>query len=120
MDRGDVTVVPTPAGKPRLGVTLQPLSDQLAEHMGVPGKKGALVSSVVEGSPSAGKIHAGDVIISADGKAIGSPEDLTKFVRDRAEGKVTLKVIRDKKEVVVEITLSPLPSSGKEDRGLKL
>ena len=119
-NRGDTMVFPAPAAKPRLGVTLQPLSDQLAEHMGVPGKKGALVSSVLDGTPSAGKIHAGDVIISADGKAIVNPEDLTKIVRDKAEGKITLKVIRDKKEITVEVMIPALPSSGKEERGLKL
>ena len=120
LDRGDVKVFPVPAGKPRLGVTLQPLSEQLAEHMGVPGKKGALVSSVTDNSPSAGKIHAGDVIISADGKAISDPEDLTQAVRNKGEGKMTLKVIRDKKEMTVEVTLPALPASGKEERGLKL
>jgi len=62
LDRRETLVVPAePSGKPRLGLTLQPLSDQLAQYMGAPGKKGVLVASVLEGSPAAGKIRAGDV-----------------------------------------------------------
>jgi serine protease Do len=116
-DKGVFIATP---GKPRLGLTLQWLSEQLAEHMGVPGKKGVLVTSVAEGSPSAGKIRAGDVIVSVDGKAIANPEDLTKIVREKDDGKIALKLIRDKKELTVEVTLPAAPSSGGEERGLKL
>jgi serine protease Do len=90
--------------KPRLGVTLQPLTEQLGEYMGVPGKNGALVASVSDGSASAGKIKTGDVIIGANSKTIGSPEDLTQFIRS-AEGTITLKIIRDKKEITVIVNL---------------
>jgi serine protease Do len=91
--------------KPRLGLTLQPLTEQLATHMGVPGKKGALVSSVMDGSPSYGKLKAGDVIISAGGKEVETPEDLTGLVRRETGDDLTFKVIRDKKEITVTITL---------------
>jgi serine protease Do len=102
---------PTTPPRPRLGVTLQPLTDQLADYFGVPGKKGALISSVASDSPSAGKLKPGDVVIAADGKEIASPEDLSSFIRNKGEGNVTLKVIRDKKEISVAINL---PSA---DRG---
>jgi serine protease Do len=119
LDRREPLVIPAePAGKPRLGLTLQPLSDQLAQFMGVPGKKGVLVSSVLEGSPAAGKIKAGDVIIAADGKEIREPEELTRMVRDKAEGALALKIIRDKKEISVDVSLPTLPAG--EGRGLKL
>ncbi len=96
----------TAAGdKPRLGVTIQPLTDQLGEFLGVPGKKGALVASVIEGSPSAGKLKSGDVIIGVDGREIETPEDLTRVVRDKSEGSINLKVIRDKKEITVVVAL---------------
>ena len=105
-DRGLVVPAPAPApGKPRLGVTLQPITDQLGEFLGVPGKKGALVASVTADSPSAGKLKSGDVIIGADGRTIDSPEDLTQFIRNAAAGAVTLKVIRDKRETTVVVNL---------------
>jgi serine protease Do len=104
------------ARKPRLGVTLQPLTDQLGEFFGVPDKKGALVSSVESGSPSDGKLKSGDVITRADDKTINDPEDLVQFVREKDKGTIALKVIRDKKEITVTINL---PSEDSQ-RGYKL
>ena len=97
-------------------MTLQPLTDQLRDFFGVPDKRGALVSSVVSGSPSDGKLKSGDVIIKADDKDIDNPEDLVRFVGDKAGGDVILKVIRDKKEIAVTVTLP----SEKDQRGYKL
>jgi serine protease Do len=108
-------VVISTSGKPRLGITIQPLTDQLGEFLGVPNKKGVLVSSVMDGSPSVGKLKSGDVITSFDGKAIENPEDLTRLIRNKSEGSVTLKVIRDKKEITVVVSL---PEG--EEKGYKL
>lgn len=111
-DRPDAESAPQ---KARLGVTIQPLTDQLGEFLGVPGKKGVLVASVMEGSPSVGKLRSGDVITSVDGKAIDSPEELSRLVRASSGGEVKLKVIRDKKEISVAVAL---PAS--DDKGYKL
>jgi serine protease Do len=97
-------VEPT-AGKPRLGLTLQPLTDQLGEFLSVPNKKGALVASVAGGSPCAGKIKSGDVIIGADDNTINNPDDLVQYVRSKAKGSIKLKLIRDKKEMVMTVDL---------------
>jgi len=95
------------SSKPRLGVTLQPLTDQMAEFLGVPGRKGVLVTSVVEGSPAVGKLKAGDVIIRADNQPIEDLGDLTRIVRGKPEGgKLELKVIREKKEMVITVDLA--------------
>jgi serine protease Do len=92
--------------KPRLGVTLQPLTDQLAAFLGVTGGKGVLITSVIEGSPAAGKLKAGDVIVSADGQPIDDLGELTRIVREKPEGgKLELKVVRDKKELTVTVDL---------------
>ncbi len=94
----------------RLGVTLEPLTDQMAEFLAVPGRKGALVASVLEGSPAASKLKAGDVIIRADTSAIADPQDLLDIVRSKAAGaRIELKVIRDKKEISVVVDV------GKQD-----
>lgn len=104
--------------KPRLGVTLQPLTDQLGEFLGVPGGKGVLIASVVSGSASAGKLKSGDVIISADGKNVSNPDDLTRIVREKTGGDMTLKVIRNKKEIAVVINLPAAEEGG--GKGYKL
>lgn len=113
-------VVVTPSRKPRLGVTLQPLNNQIAESLGVAGKKGALVYEVQEGSPSAGKLKPLDVVIQADGKEISDPEDLIQAVNNKSEGSMNLKVIRDKKEIAVVVTLPANPTEGKKGNGIKL
>ncbi len=107
-----------PARKPRLGLSLLQLTDQLGESLGVPGKKGALISSVLDGSPSAGKLKAGDVIIRADAKEIKEPEDLIRIVNDKSDGSLSLVVIRDKKEITVVVSLPALPAE--EGKGIKL
>lgn len=95
---------------PRLGITLQPLSEQLADFLGVPGKKGVLVGSVESGSPSYGKLKAGDVIVRAAEEAVESPEDLADLIRREADGPITFNVIRDKKEITV--TVNPPAQEG--------
>jgi serine protease Do len=106
------------ARKPRLGVTLQPLTEQLGEFLGVPGKKGVLISSVLDGSPGAGKLKSGDVVTRADAQEIKEPEDLIRIINDKSEGSVSLKIIRDKKEITVVVNLPAPPA--KEGKGIKL
>ena len=101
--------------KPRLGITVQPLTDQLGAFLGVPSKKGVLVASIIDGSPSAGKLKSGDVIISIDGKSVESPEELNRLIRAKSDGAVNLKVIRDKKEIPIVVNL---PAS--DEKGYKL
>jgi len=108
------------SSKPRLGVTLQPLTDQLAEFLGVPGRKGVLVSSVVEGSPAVGRLKAGDVIVRADNQPIEDLGDLTRTVRGKPEGgKLELMVVRDKKEIVITVDLAGTGAKP-QNRGFKL
>ncbi|MBN2241563.1 MAG: PDZ domain-containing protein [Acidobacteria bacterium] len=92
-------------GAPRLGITVQAITEQLADTLKVPGKRGVLVTSVREESPSAGKLQAGDVIIRADGRTVSDPANL-RMVLQRAEGDtISLDVIRDRKEIKVIVNL---------------
>ena len=90
--------------KPRLGVETQALTEQMAEYLGVPGKKGALIASVLDGSASEGKLRAGDVVIGVNDREVTGPSDLTRLIRD-ASGETTVRVIRDKKQISVKVSL---------------
>jgi serine protease Do len=105
--------------RPRLGVTLQSLTDQMAEYLGVPGKKGALVTSVAEGSAAAAaNIKAGDVIVKAGERVIADPDDLLRAIRQKDPGeKLELKTIRDKKEISLTVEL---PKDGKKPGAFSL
>jgi len=123
--RGFMYGIPGPGGlafsleRPRLGVTLEPLTGQMAEFLGVPGKKGVLVTSVEQGSPAATKLKAGDVITRADNQTVDSPDDLARLVQKKNDGKIDLTVIREKKEVSITVEL-PQRDTGKEKRGFRL
>ncbi len=109
--RGGMQIMPSPGtqGKPKLGVTVQVLTDQMAEFLGVTGKTGVLVTSVEANSPSASKLKAGDVILSADGRRVGNPDDLSRILDEKSGGTLDLKVVRDRKEVAVTIDLPAGP-----------
>lgn len=80
-------------GRPRLGVSVVTITDQLADHLGVPNSNGLLVMSVDEGSPAdkAG-IKAGDVITELDGDALERPHHLSRRLK---EGDHEIKIYRD-------------------------
>ncbi len=90
-----------------LGVNLQSIEDDIAETLGVPVGKGALVASVTEGSPAAkAGIQAGDVIIAFDGREVGNMRGLPRIVAETPIGKkVAIEVLRrgEKKSLEVEI-----------------
>ena len=93
----------------QLGVTIQTQwNDAMAREFGV--DHGAVVSDVSKGS-SAEKagIQRGDVIISFNGKEIETGSDLPRLVAATKPGtEATLKLIRDKKEKTVSITIGTM------------
>ena len=87
---------------PRLGVDVDPLSDQLDEYFGA--KQGVLVRSVTEGSAaSRAGLKAGAVSTSADGQPVRSREDLVRALRDAKSEELTIGIVRDRKESSVTI-----------------
>ena len=102
--------------RPRLGVETQPLTEQMAGFLGVPGQKGVLITSVTSGSASDGKLKAGDVIIAVNDNDVVNPADVTRFIQN-ASGEIAVKIIRDKKQVSVNISL---PSGTSSEGGYRL
>jgi serine protease Do len=105
-----------------LGVSLQPMDQELATAMRAADAKGALVSAVEPDSPAAkAGLRAGDVITAIDGRAVNSPRDLAAGVADVAPGRTaTLAVLRDGSAIEqrVEIGNNPanrMAAAGKPD-----
>jgi serine protease Do len=96
----------TPRGQ--IGVTLAPLSDQLAGYFGT--KEGVLVSTVVNGSAAAqAGLKAGDVITAVNGRRVQSVADVTRPVREAKPGTaLELRVLRDKKEMTFKVIIPEL------------
>jgi serine protease Do len=89
----------------RMGVSIVPLSDQLAAYFGV--KEGVLVSEVSSGTPAAtAGILAGDVITAVNGRSVMSSADLVREVRDAEPGStIDVRLTRNHKEMTVKVTL---------------
>ncbi|HKW90792.1 MAG TPA: Do family serine endopeptidase [Methylomirabilota bacterium] len=94
-----------------LGVSIQPLTPELAKGFGLKEPSGVLISDVVQDSPAAAAgIASGDIIIEFDKKKVESPQELQKVVASTAPGRaVPLKVWRDKAEKTLEIKIGETP-----------
>jgi serine protease Do len=85
----------TVRARPRLGVSILPLTDELREHFGVEKGRGVLVSAIVKGSPAerAG-LKAGDVIVAVGGSPVDEAGDIGRVLK-KGES-VDVEVIRDR------------------------
>jgi serine protease Do len=95
-----------------IGVQIQPVSQDIADSLGLKSTDGALVAEPQPGSPAAkAGIKSGDVITKVDGGVIRDARALARRIAGLAPGTtVKLTTIRDGKENVVTLTLGELPS----------
>lgn len=95
-------------GGPRLGISGDDLTSQLAESLGVKQGKGVLVMEVSPGSPAqkAG-MKAGDCITRAGTAEVGSVSDLRRALERQPQDKkeVTLTIVRDRHEQTLTVEL---------------
>ena len=98
-----------------LGVRIQPVTDDIAESLGMANAEGALIAGIIKGSPVAdGTLIAGDVVKMFDGRPIKDVRDLTRMVGDSAVGKVVdVVIVRKGVEQTVKITLGRLEDGEK-------
>ncbi len=90
---------------PKLGVSLAPLTPQLAQQLGISGGEGAVVVDVVQGGPAdrAG-LQRGDVVLEVNRRAVHRPEDVRDAVAGMKDGQmVLLRVKRGDQAVFVAI-----------------
>ncbi|WP_157015103.1 Do family serine endopeptidase [Mesorhizobium xinjiangense] len=96
-----------------LGVQIQPVTDDIAESLGLDDAKGALVSEAQPDSPAldAG-IKAGDVITGIDGKKVESPRELARMIGGMEPGNaVEVALWRDGAAETARINLGELPGA---------
>src|ERR1700730_1915900 len=97
-----------------LGLSLQELSPELIDSLGVSDKRGALVSSAMPGGPAAAAgLQKYDVILSYDRTPVEDYHHFQRLTADtRAGSKVILQVLRNKKKLEVPVTVSEAPEEG--------
>jgi S1-C subfamily serine protease len=116
-----------------LGVTTESLTPTLARHLGFETQRGAIVSSVRSGSPSARAglrggsgdetfngqevTLGGDLIVAMDGQAVRSADDVVRQVAAKLPGQIaSLTIIRKGKRQVVSVRLGSRPSAPEASR----
>lgn len=95
------TLAPVPA----LGLDLRPVDGIVAAALGVP-QTGVLVDDVLPGAAAgAAGVRAGDILLSAQGRALHSPGDLA-FALDGAGTDAGLRLWRDGQVLQVRVSLA--------------
>jgi serine protease Do len=96
-----------------IGARIQPVTEDLAEAIGLDRSRGAMIATIDPGSPAAQvKLQPGDVILAYDGKPIDRSRQLPRLVADTApDTLVKLSMWRDGKDQEVEIKVAALNSN---------
>ncbi len=111
-----------------LGVTADAITPQLAKLFNLPAERGLLVRDVYTGSGAelaglkAGAtsvvvegttyVIGGDIILRADGKAVGTVEELRNLISTKKPGdKVALALLRGRQHTTIHVRLGSAPRS---------
>ena len=91
-----------------LGISVQDLTEDMAENLRTKGKEGALVADVMAGDPAdkAG-LKIGDIITAIDGKKVKDTHDLLMIVASIPIGKkVEIQALRDGKSSIFHVLVA--------------
>ncbi len=95
--------MPQDGAVPKLGLALGALSDPAAKELGL--QYGVPVNDVTKGSPADGRVRKGDIILSVNQWPVATAEQVVELV-DRSRSNVLLEILRDGRNVVVNVALN--------------
>ena len=103
--------------RPWLGATLQTMSREIAEGLGLDRPAGALLADIDPKGPAAeAGLKRGDVIVSVDGQTADDPESVGfRLGTKPLGGQATLGVLRGGKKIATQIRLTPAPETPPRD-----
>jgi Do/DeqQ family serine protease len=106
IDRGKVT-------RGWIGVSLQPLTTELAQALGLGSTKGAIVARIQPNSPAASaELRQNDVIVKFDGTPVDDYHHLQRLAAEAEVGRmVKLEIVRDRASKTVELKVAEAPDS---------
>jgi len=102
----------------QLGVSIQPVTSDIAANLGMKDVRGVLVSAVTPGSPAerAG-VKTGDLILALNGQPTNSSNELRNRIAGTSPGtEVTLTLFRNGSEQQVKATLGDLTLESAQNR----
>jgi Do/DeqQ family serine protease len=107
--------------RPWLGASLQPVTPDIADSLGLDTPSGALVAKVHAKGPAAkAGLQAGDIVVSVDDKPVQNPQGFQyRFVTKGIGGAAVLGVLRKGQRVKTTITLvAPVEDPPRDARDL--
>ena len=96
-----------------IGVKIQPVTQDIADSMGLKQAEGALVADPQKDGPAAkAGVESGDIITAVNGQSIKDARELARIIGDFAPGTaVKLDVLHKGKSQIVKLTLGQLPNA---------
>ncbi len=103
--------------RPWLGAKLQAVTPDIADSMGLKRPAGALIASVVAGSPAASAgLKPGDVIVSVDGQAVDDTNAFDyRFATKALGGTAKLGAWRAGREMTAAVALQSAPETPRDE-----
>ena len=97
----------------RIGITIQTVTRDIAEALGLGATRGAVISRVLKGAPAArAGLKAGDIITAINGRSVASSNDVRNRVGLLERGtRINLAIIRDGKARKVTVTIGAIPKA---------
>ncbi|HEX4847062.1 MAG TPA: Do family serine endopeptidase [Novosphingobium sp.] len=103
-----------------LGIQIQPISDEIADSLGLPHDQGELVRGVLPGMPAAkAGIQVGDIVLKVNGTPVNPDRTLSGIVSNVAPGtRIPVEVLRDGKRLTLYATVAKRPTQQELARSL--
>lgn len=95
-----------------LGISIQPLSDEIADSLGLPHDRGELVRAVIPDLPAAAAgIKVGDIVTKVNNQEVTPDRTLSGIVSETAPGtRIPIEVLRNGKTVTVYAVVAKRPN----------
>jgi len=95
-----------------LGVQMQPITDEIADSLGLPHNRGELVRVVPPNLPAAtAGVKPGDIVLKVNGEAVTPDRTLSGIVADLAPGtRIPIDVLRQGKPTTLTATVAKRPN----------
>jgi Do/DeqQ family serine protease len=103
--------------RPWLGAKLQAVTPEIADSLGLKRPAGALVASVISGSPAArAGLRSGDLITAVDTQPVDDPNAFDyRFATKPLGGQALIVVVRGGRETKLTVALQSAPEAPREE-----
>ena len=95
-----------------LGVQIAPMTEDLADSLGIAHKRGEIVQSVVDGGgASKAGLEPGDIVLKVNGKDVTPEQTLSFIVANTPPGtRIPIELLRDGKRMTLTATVGKRPT----------